>query len=134
MTKVFNSIKPSLVFIALAVVIIAGFEAIVYIPFYGASKAGFTANPTDFITIILAAVAVILTVLAIILAVAGVVGYAQIKEVTVKTAKSAAEKTATDRLDELLPRQVLRAVKQSVAIPSEMDSDQIARSQSESDE
>jgi hypothetical protein len=91
-------------------------------------------NTVDFVTIILAAVAVILTALAIILAVAGVIGYTQIKEEALKTANSAAERAAADKVNEILPRQVMLALKQQRLLPSENDSNEIAKSQSESTE
>lgn len=112
MSKISAFLRNALIFIAVAVVIVAGIEEIIYIPFYGAAKSGFSGSSTDFITIVLAAVAVILTALTIILAVAGFVGYWQIKDASARAAAEAAETIATKRVDEIVPRQVLTIFQQ----------------------
>jgi uncharacterized membrane protein YjgN (DUF898 family) len=91
-----------------ALLVIAGF-AIVYAPRwhsvdFGPSPATTDFSRTDFITIILTALAVILAALGLVGAIAGAVGYVAIRSAAEKSAREAAERIAAERAEDVATR------------------------------
>lgn len=118
--------------VACSVVIAAGLVALIYLPRSPATAV--IESPSEFITIVLAAVTVVLAALAIVLAVAGAIGYVQIKNGAEAEARKTAQDVATavaEKVAGTIAARVAEAMVSQTAGQDEATGDAFAKAEGE---